>query len=185
MDEKLPCSDFYDAYLPLILHYGKRHSLYEHEKEELVQSVLIDIFMGNMGYDPLKSKFSTFVSAIAKNNAIDIKRKRKIREVSFEQQSDLINTLDYDIFEKLWNAEWQEHILGKMLEELKEQIEPTTYTAFIMSVLEKHSPAEIAEQLSISENAVYVYKKRAIAKLRKIYRTVSNDNKKSPVFAGL
>ena len=52
--------------------------------------------------------------------------------------------------------------------ELREKVDPETFDAFQMYVLQERQPKEVAGALSISESAVYVYKNRCVRHLRSI-----------------
>ena len=64
--------------------------------------------------------------------------------------------------------EWKNHLLNVALMELREKVDPGTFDAFQMYVLQERQPRDVADALSISESSVYVYKNRCVKHLRAI-----------------
>ena len=160
--------EFYETYRPLILLRGSDYGLTSTEKDDLIQAVLLNIFHGSktFHYNSNKGKFRDYMRTIISRRAVDIIRKRKEHTVSseiLEQYPEKNPELD-----KAWQQEWQAHVLSQALQVLRTKIEPQTFQAFELNVLEDMPAKEVAEFLKIKVNMVYVAKSRAVKSLREI-----------------
>ncbi len=164
--------EFYLTYSPLIWLRGGDHGLKESEKEDLIQETLLSVFNGRerFHYDPAKGRFRNYIKKIIDRRSIDILRQRKNNNQSLSGASDegLMDIAVSSEMEKLWEAEWREHIYNHALSELKTRIEPETYQAFELYAISNWPPKQVAEFLGIKINSVYVSKNRAIEKLKVI-----------------
>lgn len=167
--------EFYETYRPLILLRGSDYHLSSSEKEDLIQTVLLNIFHGSktFHYDSNKGKFRDYMRTIISRRAIDIIRKRKENTVSndiLEQLPDESPALD-----EAWDKEWYAHVLSQALQVLRTKLEPQTFQAFELYVLEEMPAKDVADFLKIKVDMVYVAKSRAIKTLREIMTELPGD----------
>lgn len=161
---------FYANYSRLIYAIGDRSGLSESDCEELVQEVMQTIFNGRtcFRYDSTVGKFRTYLTGVVKHKVCDFYRRQNARIVDSESEPSLDVPDSHDWLEVTCKEEWSNHILNVALMELREKVEPETFDAFQMYVLQERKPMEVAKALSISESAVYVYKNRCVKHLRSI-----------------
>jgi len=166
--------EFYQTYLPLIRMRGRDHGLSLSETDELVQNTVLAVFNGmdKSSYDPAKGRFRDFLRKIIDCRAVDIIRNRHYERNNPLPEDDVIPDERQSELECRWDDEWKDHVLKESLKELKAQIEPETYQAFEFYALKGMSGKEVAEFLGISEDMVYVYRYRAVAKLRDIVKKI-------------
>ena len=71
--------DFQKTYKPLVMLRAKDFNLTRDEADELMQSVLLDVFhqCESFQYDPTKGRFRDYMRKLIGNNCIDIIRRRK------------------------------------------------------------------------------------------------------------
>jgi len=173
--DEISWQDFFQTYRPLILLRGGDYYLTEDEKEELVQQVIMDMFKRSnvFKYDRQKGKFRSYFKTIINHKAIDIKRLRNPKMVSVESEDFSIEDfpdLNPDTLNSNWDEEWQMHLMVQGLQELKMQVEPTTFQAFELYALKGQTAEEVAKFLEITKNAVFVAKSRCVERLQKIIR---------------
>ena len=179
--DEVSWAEFYAAYKPLILLCGRDCLLSDAESEELVLQVMSEIFRKDIvggydpdhipadivfKYDPAKGRFRHFLRRIIRNQAINIRRKRK-NFVPMDDGSAPDAAID-DMWEQNWQEEWQKHVLAMALAELRGRIRPETYIAFEMYALHERPVKEVADFLNISIASVYTAKSRCIATLKEI-----------------
>ena len=171
--DEVSWEEFYHTYRPLILLRGGDLGLTQTEKEDLVQNVVLDFFKTSkyFVYDRSKGRFRDYLRMVIRNRAIDIIRKRRDQEVSIESENTGIDILPDEAID-MWDEEWISHMMSQALDELKKQINPTTYQAFDLYAIQNEPSHNVAEMLDISVNSVFVYKNRAINKLREIMQTI-------------
>jgi len=171
--------EFYDTYRPLIFLCGKDCGLNYFENEELVQQVMCEIFKKDIlakydidnvpkdvmfKYDPSRGRFRYFLKAIIRNHARKIYHARR-EQVSIEEVPEPASE---EMFDAVWDEDWQTHLLTQALVELRGRVQAETYSAFEMYALHGHPVKEVAEFLNLSENSVYVAKNRCITLLKSI-----------------
>lgn len=161
---------FYAKYSRLVYAIGERSALSEDDCEDLVQEVMRTIFNNKdrFRYDPATGKFRTYLTGIVKHKVCDFYRKCDGRFVEMDEESVLNAPEPVSRLDDICNEEWKNHLLNVALMELREKVAPDTFDAFQMYVLQECEPQEVAEALSISESAVYVYKNRCVKHLRAI-----------------
>ena len=161
---------FYASYSRLIYAIGDRGGLSADDCEDLVQEIMRTVFCGrdSFRYDSTAGKFRTYLTGIVKHKVCDFYRRRDNRMVTADDETMSEAVDPSDRLDEVCSEEWKNHIMNTALMELREKVEPETFDAFQMYVLQERRPKEVAESLSISESAVYVYKNRCVAQLRSI-----------------
>jgi RNA polymerase sigma-70 factor (ECF subfamily) len=66
----------------------------------------------------------------------------------------------------LWEAEYRRHLVGRAMDILQTDFQPTTWNAFWQFVALGRPAQNVAADLGISENAVYIAKCRVLRRLR-------------------
>jgi RNA polymerase sigma-70 factor (ECF subfamily) len=161
---------FYATYSRLVYAIGERSGLSADDCEDLVQEVMRTIFNNKdrFRYDSATGKFRTYLTGIVKHKVYDFYRKRDGRIVAVEDEIVLEAAEPVNRLDDVCTEEWKNHLLNVALMELREKVDPGTFDAFQMYVLQERQPREVADALSISESAVYVYKNRCVSHLRSI-----------------
>lgn len=67
----------------------------------------------------------------------------------------------------IWNQQHDQFVLRQLLQIVEPQFAPMTWTAFCRVALKAEKPAEVAQDLQISLNAVCLAKSRVLRRLRK------------------
>jgi len=161
---------FYANYSRLVYAIGEKSGLSADDCEDLVQEVMRTIFNAKdrFRYNSAIGKFRTYLTGIVKHKVYDFYRKRDGRTVAMDDEAVLDAAEPTNRLDDVCTAEWKNHLLNVALMELREKVEPETFDAFQMYVLQERQPREVADALSISESAVYVYKNRCVRHLRLI-----------------
>ncbi len=68
---------------------------------------------------------------------------------------------------QIWNQEHDRFIMGKLLEQLQDQFDARTWKAFEQFALANRPAAEVASELGMTTNAVFIAKSRVLTRLRK------------------
>lgn len=161
---------FYANYSRLVYAIGERSGLSADDCEDLVQEVMRTIFNNKdrFRYDSSTGKFRTYLTGIVKHKVCDFYRRRDGRVVAMGEEAVLETAEPSNRLEDVCAEEWKNHLLNVALMELREKVDPGTFDAFQMYVLQERQPRDVADALSISESSVYVYKNRCVKHLRAI-----------------
>ncbi|MBS1369933.1 MAG: sigma-70 family RNA polymerase sigma factor [Lentisphaeria bacterium] len=163
--------EFYETYRPLIVVRGRDYRLNVAEIDELVQSVMLRFFDRSKSfvYDRTRGKFRDYLGVMIYHCTLNIIRQRRKNEIGCEELE--LAEPDQD----RWLQEWRQHIMALAMKQLKLELEDVTFQAFELYAVKGESPEKVAKFLKIPVNMVYVAKSRAVAKLRKIVKTLREE----------
>jgi RNA polymerase sigma-70 factor (ECF subfamily) len=155
---------FVAQYAPLLLAWARRLGLRPGDAEDLVQDVFITLVqtMPTFTYERQKS-FRGWLRTVALNKWRD-RCRAGVRPAGVGRLSDLPAP---DDAEALWEAEHNRYLVGRALEVMRAEFQPTTWKACWELVVNDRPAAEVARELDITENAVYIAKCRVLQRLRR------------------
>jgi RNA polymerase sigma-70 factor (ECF subfamily) len=172
--DEVSWTEFYDTYKRLLYTVGREsYHLNPGEIEELIQEVMVTFFGASktFKYDKSKGKFRSYLKKIFHYKALKFKGKRKktaenITSVESDEFGidDLPEPIDSNL-DKIWDAEWEKHILHQALHEVKDTIDPKTFQVFYHVAIEGVSPQEVADAFDTNANNVYAIKARITKKI--------------------
>lgn len=159
---------FYAKYAGMIHSIGKKRRLSPEECDDLMNEVMT-IFWRKMDafiYDRNKGKFRSYLARIAHYCAMQIFSKR---DKDLEVLSDPAMDYPDEVDDELMN-EWQNYLLDKALEALRESVDTEIYQVFYMSFIQQCPISEIAAITRKTPNNIYVIRSRCLAKLTDIIK---------------
>lgn len=166
-------SDFYARYQPLLVNFSKRLGLNDADAQDAAQDALT-AFAGSYregAYDREKGRLRTWLFAITTNKVRDIQRKRG-RQMVITDEADhtrFLNQIPDDkSISEVWDAEWARAVMGDCLAQVRRQVKPQTMRAFELFAIEGRPASQVAQELGITENAVWIAKNRVTTRLRKM-----------------
>jgi RNA polymerase sigma-70 factor (ECF subfamily) len=152
-------------YTPLLFSWARRAGLSSHDAADLVQDVFLVLVqtLPTFQYDR-NGRFRAWLRKITLNKLRD----RKRREALADQRP-----LDQcpepalpDGAEAFWEAEYHKELTQRALELIQADCAPTTWRACWQFVARGRPAADVARELGISENAVYLARCRVLRRLR-------------------
>jgi RNA polymerase sigma factor (sigma-70 family) len=167
---------FVDRYRPLIISYACRSfQLTVEDAEDAAQVALADFAQAYQKgqYDRDKGRLRKWLFGIATRRIHNLmRRNQRNREVQVAGSTGDTGLLpgipDEDQLAQLWEAEWQHAVVRQCLEEIRFQFDARTVRAFELYVWREQAAAQVARQLDMSENAVYLARHRVLKRLREI-----------------
>jgi RNA polymerase sigma-70 factor (ECF subfamily) len=155
---------FVQLYSPLIYYWARRTGLQTQDASDLVQEVFTLLLrkLPEFEYDGKKS-FRGWLRMVTLNKW---KEKRRRQQGPSATDEELEQLAAGDHASALWEKEYQQYLVGRALEIMKAQFEPTTWKACWAHTVEGKPAAEVAARLKISANAVYLATSRVLQRLR-------------------
>ncbi|MFO0915657.1 MAG: sigma-70 family RNA polymerase sigma factor [Pirellulales bacterium] len=155
---------FVHLYTPLLYYWIRRQGFVREDASELVQDVMLTLIvqLPTFRYDSSRS-FSAWLKTVAGNRCRDMRRRlqlRKKRDLPREVAS------ENDEIEELADLEYQRRLAQEALTILQAEFEPNTWRAFWGLAVESRPARELAAELGMTVNAVYVAKSRVLRRLR-------------------
>ena len=159
-------------YSPLIRGWLRRHAVNPNDTEDLVQEVLEVVVkrFPDFRHNQRTGAFRAWLKTITLNCVRDFWKAKRFRPIApggsdfggyLDQLADPQNPLS-----KAWDKEHDLHVMSKLLEMIQVQFTESTWDAFKRVALDGLSPDEVARELNISINAVFIAKSRVLARLR-------------------
>ena len=163
-DESQAWSRFVSLYTPVLFYWVRRQGVPASDAADLVQEVLTVLVakLPTFQYDRNRS-FGVWLRTITTNKCRDFFRRRKTRPSA---ASEFVDGETPDHAVQFSEAEYQRGLARRALEVMQNEFEPTTWRACWESVVAGKAAAEVALELGISVNAVYVAKSRVLRRLR-------------------
>ena len=163
---------FVDIYGPVIYTWAKRRQLQPHDAADLTQEVLAAVVdsIGRWQQDPARGRFRGWLWTITRNKLFDFwrserRRTRGASERNIEELLDQLPASDGNVPPD-WDETYQGEVLNRALRALRPEFSQRTWQAFEQVALRDLPPKEVATELGLSLNAVYVAKSRVLKRLR-------------------
>jgi RNA polymerase sigma-70 factor (ECF subfamily) len=160
-------NQFVRLYTPLLFYWARKAGLAEADAADLVQDVFCVLIrkLPEFEYDAGKS-FRGWLRTVLHNVWKNRARQRYVRTVaSFELAAQ--EPIAEDVALQLDEVEYRQHLVARAVELMKTDFEPTTWRACWQLVVEGQPAVEVARELGLTPNAVYLAKSRVLAKLRR------------------
>lgn len=159
-------------YSPLIGYWLRTHTLPVGDADDLVQEVLLVVVrrLPEFRKSPQTGAFRCWLRTIAANCLRDFWRARRLRPQAtgasdFQQLLEQLEDSSSGL-SRQWDDEHDRVVTQRLLEELRPSFQETTWRAFAGVTLEGRSPDEVARELGVSVNAVFIAKSRVLSRLR-------------------
>jgi RNA polymerase sigma factor (sigma-70 family) len=162
--------EFIRVYRRYIYAIIRSMNISEHDTEDILQQVLINLWNGlpKMDYQKIK-RFRSWLSTVTKNCVTDFIRKRT-REANRLEKAGKDDTLSYlktirlPEIDSIAEREWEIHLTNLALENIEPLFSGKAVDAFRLS-LAGRSVEDIAAELDLKENSVYRLKNRVKERL--------------------
>lgn len=175
-----PWRQLVDLYSPLIRSWLKRHAAKHDDVDDLTQEVLAVVVRRFPEFERQRcGAFRTWLRTIAVNCLRDLWRKRS-RQPAAAGGSDFVDLLAQwedpnSGMSRLWDREHDAHVSQYLLEQVRPQFAPQTWLAFRRFALDGLTADDVAQELGITPNAVFIAKSRVMATLRQAGRGLLED----------
>lgn len=157
---------FVELYTPMLLAWCRRVGLSDADAADLTQTVFVALYekLPEFRYDPARS-FRAWLKTVMMNAWRNQVRKRTSQSaVDSDVDPDLIPDTDPRL--QLDEAEYRSQLVGRALQLMQEHFEQNTWKACWEFVVNDRRAVDVAAELGMTENAVYLAKSRVLRHLR-------------------
>jgi RNA polymerase sigma-70 factor (ECF subfamily) len=157
---------FVELYTPLLFHWARHLGLQEPDAADLVQDVLTSLLqkLPEFTYDRDKS-FRSWLRTVTFNRWRD-NCKQRARQPLAGHADTLAAVPGPDQADAFWDEEYCRHLVGRALAVMRAEFQESTWRACWEFVTAGKPAAQVARELGITENAVYLAKGRVLRRLR-------------------
>ena len=156
---------FVDLYTPLLYLWARQIGLQPSDAADLVQDVLslLVVKLPEFHYDPSRS-FRAWLRTVTLNKWRENHRRADV--IARADARDLPTIAEPDNVAHFWNQEYRQHLVERATQLMRAEFQPVTWKAFWETVTHARPPAEVARELGISVNAVYIARSRVLHRLK-------------------
>ena len=154
---------FAELYSPLLLYWGKRLGLQEADAADLAQDVLARVWQEIGSYHRRPgARFRAWLWTVTRN-----RHRERARRYQPGTDAGVNGFIDPgDPVGELVEGEYQAYLVHRALDLMKAEFEPVTWRACWQFVVEGRPAADVAAELGVTPNAVYLAKARVLRRLR-------------------
>ncbi len=173
--------EFVELYAPLIYAYVRKRGLQDADAADLTQNCLRQVaaHVGRLDYDPRRGSFRAWLFTIVRNQCRNFQQQpRRLHQGSGDPNVQRLLELQpaSEPEDKAqWEHEYRLRLLAWAAEQVRPQVQETTWQAFWQTTVEGKSGKEVAQTLGLTTAAVYLAKGRVVARLRAVIRDVQGD----------
>jgi len=157
---------FVELYAPLIFHWSKSRGLSATDASDLVQEVMTVLVqkLPDFQYDPTK-RFRGWLRTITINKTRDFQRHEASRPHDADTPTlQLVATPGtVDLFDE---AEYRSFLVNRALELMRTEFRDEVWQACWQQVVEGKKAVDVARELKMTVNRVYLAKSRVLGRLR-------------------
>ena len=171
-DESKNWSRLIELYTPLLLTWLRKYDVQKSDAEDLVQEVLMAVSkdLRSFEHNGRPGAFRSWLRTILVHRLRNFWRARGNRPNALggSEIDQRLGQLEDPTSEmsQIWNQDHDRHVVKQLLTLAKSNFESNTWEAFRRVALEGAKADEVARELGISLNAVFIAKSRVLSRLR-------------------
>lgn len=176
-DDQEGWREFFDTYGRLMFSVARKAGFSPTESQDIVQETVISIARKMQGfrYDPQAGSFKAWLMLVVRSRIADAlrRRQRRVQTVALGVDTEGAALTDsptepaIDQFERVWEEEWQLHMLQRALECVKERVSARQFQIFDLYVNQGLPLGKITAALGVNAAQVYLAKHRISRLIRK------------------
>jgi RNA polymerase sigma-70 factor (ECF subfamily) len=173
--------DEFDAiYRPLISGYLGGLGVKRFDVEDLTQEVLRRLIarLPTLEVDRRRARFRTYLWKITYNALVDGARRRKVRDRAEDEWVRRFSDADWSLgrtLKETWILQHRRRILEVVWPQAQASASPTAWACFEGTLIQRRPAAEIAAELGITKNAVYVHAHRVLKDVRRLCAEIEGE----------
>lgn len=171
--------EFAEIYTPLLYRYCQKREIRPHDIADIVQEVMrsVSIAMPGFTYDRSLGTFKGWLFT-ALRHAIGRHFTNLSRQPIALSVSHLLSFADSEpSVEELdrWDRDYEARLLAWAIAQVRSEFAERIWKAFEMTALEDRDPAEVAEKIGMTRNAVAIAKYRVIRRIREKAQSIDPE----------
>ena len=163
---------FVNVYMPLLRSWLKRFHVQPADADDLVQEVFAVVAreLPDFQHNQRKGAFRKWLRSVLTYRLREFWRNAKYRPgtcvTSVQRQLDELAD-DESQLSQLWEKEHDEFVMNRLMEQVRPRFDSQSWQAFRLQTISRRSAQEVADELGMSVNSVYLAKSRILSALRR------------------
>jgi RNA polymerase sigma-70 factor (ECF subfamily) len=156
---------FVNLYTPLVLYWAQQQGFHLADAQDLAQEVLVKLVRQLPAYERGEGQtFRGWLFRVTINQCRDFRHRKATRALPGAAGLSLVCIPD--TVSELEETEYRRLLVRRGLEIIRPDFGETTWAAFTRMMVEGRSAPNVAAELTMSVNAVYLARHRVLARLR-------------------
>jgi len=171
-------SQFHAIYRPMLFGFLRKQGLDDSDADDVVQDTFLKLLAKIDTYDRARCKFRTWLFGLALNTLIDKARRRATLNKALEGWArNVLQATPTDSVKmaEAWGKLHRTKILKHAMETVRAQTSTQAWTCFEQRLLRDRPGAEIARDLKITPNTVFVNACRVLKRVTAICQEFDED----------
>lgn len=172
--------EFYAIYKPMLVGYFRKQGLSDGDAQDMVQEVFLKLCKRIHTYDRERTRFRTWLFTVARNTLIDRARRDQTQRHAVDGWVKRVleeATGDEERQRREFERSHHTRILQYAFEKVRRRSSERVWNCFEMSVIQGKPGAEVAAELGVSANVVYVNSWRVLQNVKDLCRRYDEDLK--------
>jgi RNA polymerase sigma-70 factor (ECF subfamily) len=170
-------SRFVSIYTPLIAAFCRGRGLSETDAADVAQDVLKSVAgaIPRFTYDPQRSSFRNWLFTVVRsklNNffVAQARQPRQAGETTVQHFTD-----NEPALEETWHREYQANLVRWAADQIRPEFKEATWNAFWRTAILGQAAEQVAIEVGLSVNALYIARSRVTTRLRQVIQTVEHE----------
>lgn len=165
---------FCTRYEPMLLAVVRQAGLSDSDAHDVVQETLLAFVQAFRAgkFDRERGRLRSWLRGIAINELRAYWARARRREAQLATSPSGANPADQipdeHTLSDIFHREWERGVLAACLDEVRQEVDAVTFAAFELYALEGRPAEEVAAQLRVTKNVVYISKTRVLARVRQL-----------------
>ncbi len=170
-------TEFIALYGPLVYNYARKQGLQDADAADLGQEVLRAVAgcVGRLEYDPSRGSFRNWLFTVVRRKLSTWRSARgnRVRGSGDPATQQLLEQHPAPAPDEAeWEAEWEDQVFSWACAQVRKDVTDSTWQAFWRTALEGQPTKRVAAELGLTPTAVYLARRRVLARLKALVRSV-------------
>jgi RNA polymerase sigma-70 factor (ECF subfamily) len=170
--------EFDAIYRPMLFAFLRKQGVKEFDADEVVSDVFVKVLASIQTYDAARCRFRAWLFRITKNALIDSARRKATHKKALDGWAAQVLRMkpsESVVMEELWRDLHRRQILKHALRVVRARVSSKAWTCFEQRLLVDRPAREIAAELKIEPNAVFVNACRVLKQVRAVCNDFDED----------
>jgi len=166
-------ADLVAIYAPLLLRWTLRYDVQQSDAEDLVQDVLLVVYreLASFQHQGRAGSFRSWLRTILVHRLRNHWRSRKsqVKAIGGSKFEELLQNLADPAsgISRIWDREHDARVLACLMKQISSRFTPTSLEAFERTAVRGEAASEVARDLGVTVNSVFIAKSRVLNELRR------------------
>ena len=172
---------FQEYFYPVVVNFARASGLSSTDAEDAAQQTMLTFVQAYRAgkYDREKGRLSGWLYGLARKVILNYRKhqpREKLISDGTTKTSFWNNIEDEESARETWDRHWRQTLLERSLQQVRRETDKKVFEAFELYAIMEKSAEEVAEQLGISTNAVYIAKSRVLTRLRQLQKELEDTD---------